>query len=176
MIVWLNGTYGAGKTTTAGLVAAKLPARIFDSEQVGYVLQGILGDLPHTDFKEWPPWRHLTVETARSILDFQGGTLVIPQTVLQREYWSELAEGFRSAGIPLRAFTLHADREVWAHRVENDEFEKDALQWRLEARATYEKALVDWMSEETIVIDTTGLAPEQVADGLVDLLRGSDEG
>ncbi|WP_228834433.1 AAA family ATPase [Nocardia abscessus] len=33
MIIWLNGTFGAGKTTTAGELTALLPgSRIFDTE------------------------------------------------------------------------------------------------------------------------------------------------
>ena len=40
MIVWLNGSFGIGKTTTANLVAeAVSDARIFDAEEVGFLLQ-----------------------------------------------------------------------------------------------------------------------------------------
>jgi adenylylsulfate kinase-like enzyme len=36
MIVWINGAFGAGKTTTAELVTELLPgAKIFDPEYVG---------------------------------------------------------------------------------------------------------------------------------------------
>ena len=38
MIVWLNGTHGAGKTTTSTLVQRLLPdSRVFDAEQVGVI-------------------------------------------------------------------------------------------------------------------------------------------
>ncbi|SEC34411.1 hypothetical protein SAMN04489727_3418 [Amycolatopsis tolypomycina] len=39
MIVWLNGTFGAGKTTTAAELARLLGARTFDTEFVGYLLR-----------------------------------------------------------------------------------------------------------------------------------------
>lgn len=40
--------------------------------------------LPATDnFRHWPPWRPLVVETARRVLDYTGGTLVIPMTVAE---------------------------------------------------------------------------------------------
>jgi adenylylsulfate kinase-like enzyme len=53
MIVWLNGTFGAGKTTTAPEVVTRLPeARIFDPEHVGFLLRQVLpeppGDFQHT--------------------------------------------------------------------------------------------------------------------------------
>ncbi|THV26228.1 AAA family ATPase [Glycomyces paridis] len=163
MIVWLNGTFGAGKTTTANLLKDALPARVFDAEQIGYLLRPIIGDVPCHDFKEWDPWRGLTVQTARQVLDFVGGTLVIPQSVLQRHYWTELMDGFAEAGIPVRAFTLHADREVFEARVEADRDEPTAVRWRLEHRDAYEAALEEWMREATTVLDTTGRTPGEVA-------------
>ncbi|MEP7025229.1 MAG: hypothetical protein ABJB47_15815 [Actinomycetota bacterium] len=39
MIIWLNGAFGAGKTTTATLLSELVPAsRVFDPETVGYML------------------------------------------------------------------------------------------------------------------------------------------
>lgn len=39
--------------------------------------------LPWTgNFQDWPPWLPLVVETARHVLDYTGGTLVMPMTVL----------------------------------------------------------------------------------------------
>jgi predicted kinase len=170
MIVWLNGTYGAGKTTTANLLKDALPARVFDSEHIGYLLRGIIGDLPHTDFKELDPWRGLTIETARQVLEYAGGTLVIPQTVLQHEYWTELTDGFTKAGIPLRAFTLHTDADTFRHRVDHDADEPTARRWRLDHRAAYETALDTWMRDATELIDTTHRTPAQVTAHITTLL------
>jgi len=40
MIIWLNGTFGVGKTTTARELAATMPdTRLFDPEMVGYLLR-----------------------------------------------------------------------------------------------------------------------------------------
>ncbi|MFC9150541.1 ATP-binding protein, partial [Streptomyces bacillaris] len=47
MIVWLNGTHGAGKTTTSALVQQLLPdSRVFDAEKVGEALMDIKPGLP----------------------------------------------------------------------------------------------------------------------------------
>jgi predicted kinase len=164
MIIWLNGTFGAGKTTTAALLEDALPARVFDAEHIGFLLRRIIGDLPHTDFKEWAPWRGLTVETARQVLDYTGGTLVIPQSVLQHQYWTELMDGFARHDLPVRAYTLHADRDAFTTRVNADTVETGALQWRLDHRDAYERALDDWMRTETTVIDTTRRTPQEVCD------------
>ncbi|GCD19039.1 hypothetical protein CTKZ_06010 [Cellulomonas algicola] len=50
MILWLNGTHGVGKTTTAALVQRLLPdARVLDAEKVGETLMDVAPGLPATD-------------------------------------------------------------------------------------------------------------------------------
>lgn len=50
MIVWLNGTHGIGKTTTAALVQQLVPdSRVFDAQKVGETLMEVHPGLPHTD-------------------------------------------------------------------------------------------------------------------------------
>ena len=164
MIVWLNGTFGAGKTTTAKALTPLLPnARIFDSEHVGYLLGHVLTTEPVADFQDWPPWRALVVATARQILDYVGGTLVIPQSVLVRDYWRDIREGLTEAGIPLHHVVLHATRDELVRRIHADTVEAGASQWRLDHLAPYEAAL-PWLKEEASLIDTTDVAPERVAE------------
>lgn len=119
MIVWLNGTHGAGKTTTARLVQQLIPeSQVFDAEKVGETLMDVYPGLPETDnFQHWPPWRPLVVETARRILEYTGGTLVIPMTVLVEEYWREISEGLASYGVPVRHVVLHADQDTLRARI-----------------------------------------------------------
>jgi hypothetical protein len=46
VIIWLNGTFGAGKTATAAKLLPLAPgARLFDPETVGYMLRANLADL-----------------------------------------------------------------------------------------------------------------------------------
>lgn len=120
MIVWLNGTHGAGKTTTSVLVQQLLPdSRVFDAEKVGETLMDITPVLSRTDnFQHWPPWRSLVVETARQVLDYTGGTLVMPMTVLVEPYWREISSSLARHAIPLRHFVLHADQETLRGRIE----------------------------------------------------------
>lgn len=75
VIVWLNGTHGAGQTTTGALVQQLIPqSRVFDAEKVGETLMDISPGLPRTDnFQHWPPWRAVVVETAYRVLDYVGG-------------------------------------------------------------------------------------------------------
>lgn len=164
MIIWLNGTFGAGKTTTAKQLATLVPqARVFDSEYVGYMLRHVLESVPVTDFQDWRPWRALVVETASQVLDYVGGVLVIPQSVLVEQYWTEIRTGLAKAGIPVRHFVLHAEQDTLIHRIGTDTVETGARQWRLDHLAAYQEAR-PWLNREADVIDTTGIPPRQVAN------------
>ncbi|HEV2256154.1 MAG TPA: hypothetical protein VGS06_23645 [Streptosporangiaceae bacterium] len=60
MIIWLNGTFGCGKTSTAAELHLLVPSsRVFDPETVGYMLRPNLADHPISDFQHWPPRRPL---------------------------------------------------------------------------------------------------------------------
>jgi hypothetical protein len=174
MIVWLNGTFGAGKTTTGKELAELLPdSRLFDAEQVGSMLGHVSGLPPVRDFQDWAPWRPLVVETAARLLDYVGGTLITVQTVLVREYWTEISAGLAERGIPVRHFVLHADRDTLTARISGDTKSESANagQWRLEHLPVYERAL-PWLREEGQVIDTTELAPERVARAVAAAVGG----
>lgn len=123
MIVWLNGTHGSGKTTTSHLLQQMLPgSRVFDAEKVGETLMDISPGLPATDnFQHWPPWRPLVVETARRVLDYTGGTLIMPMTVLIEPYWREISDGLAQHEITVHHFVLHTDEETLRVRIQNDE-------------------------------------------------------
>jgi hypothetical protein len=163
VITWLNGAFGVGKTTTSKELAATLPdARIFDSEMVGYMLRAVLKSDVVRDFKELRPWRYLVVETAVQILDYVGGTLVIPQSVHVEQYWDELQSGLHKAGILVYHFVLHADQETLVQRIKTDTVETGALQWRLDHLADYQQAL-PWLSRKAQLIDTNKRTPTEVA-------------
>ncbi|GAA3864046.1 GrpB family protein [Streptomyces sedi] len=175
MIIWLNGTFGAGKTTTAHEVVERLPgARIFDSEMVGHLLSRVLDPTTVTDFQQWRAWRALTVDTARRLLDeIDGGALVIPQTVLVEEYWKELRTGFAEFGIPVRAFLLHADRETLVERVHaatGPESQEETVAWRLRHLDVYEAAS-GWLPQAFTEIDTVDATPGEVAERVLSFVR-----
>jgi hypothetical protein len=116
MIVWLNGAHGVGKSTNSVLVQQAIPdSRILDAEKVGEVLMDVKPALPATDnFQHWPPWRPFVVETALRLIEYTGGTLIMPMTVLVEDYWREISSGFDEYGIPIRHFVLHADALCWS--------------------------------------------------------------
>ena len=57
MIVWIDGTHGAGKTSTSALVQQLIPnSRVFDAEKVGETLMDVKPGPPATDNSQhWSP-------------------------------------------------------------------------------------------------------------------------
>ncbi|WP_406460972.1 ATP-binding protein [Streptomyces sp. NBC_00111] len=164
MIVWLNGTHGAGKTTTSPLVQQLIPdSRVFDAEKVGETLMDIRPGLPDTDnFQHWPPWRTLVVETACQVLDYTGGVLVMPMTVLVEQYWREISSGLARHDIPVRHFVLHADQDTLLGRIEGDTVLGPSA-FRLAYLEPYAEAARTWLHNEAEVVDTTHLTPAEAA-------------
>jgi len=73
----------------------------------------------------------LVVAAAVQILDYVGGVLIRPQSVLVHQYWGEIRSGFESAGVTLRHFILHAGRDELraAHRKRQREAELARGAW-----------------------------------------------
>ncbi|MEV6221948.1 ATP-binding protein [Nocardia fluminea] len=173
MIVWLNGTHGAGKTTIGALVQKLIPdSRVFDAEKVGETLMDVTPGLPATNnFQHWPPWRPLVVETARHILEYTGGTLVMPMTVLFEQYWREISTGLAGHAIPVRHFVLHADQETLRGRIEGDTV-LGPSSFRLQYLEPYAEAARTWLHSAAEVVDTTDLTPGEAARRIADAVVG----
>jgi shikimate kinase len=165
VIIWLNGTFGAGKTTTARQLAGRLAnARHFDPEQVGYLLMRTLEDHEFRDFQDLPPWRELVPVVTEKIARFTGQHLIAVQTVLREDYWDELTEGFANNQLDIFHVLLHVDSDVLVERIKADEVGSGALHWRLDHIRDYEKAR-PWMeSAADLAIDATHLPVAEVAE------------
>ncbi len=176
MIIWINGTHGAGKTTTSALVRQLIPdSRVFDAEKVGETLMDITPGLPETDnFQHWPPWRQLVVETARRVLEYTGGALVMPMTVLVEQYWREISAGLERRAIPVRHFVLHADEETLRGRIAGEHPVPSAF--RLAHLEPYAEAARTWLHAEAEVVDTTHLTAAQAALRIAEAVKTGSPG
>lgn len=119
VIVWINGPFGVGKSTVAGLLTERWPsATVFDPEYLGFLLRtwyppGAVVE----DFQDLTVWRRMTLETAAGLLRDFGRPLVIPMTLLNPDYFEEIVGGLRTQGVEVRHFTLVAGREEVLRRV-----------------------------------------------------------
>lgn len=175
MIIWLNGTHGVGKTTTADLLQPMVPdSRVLDAEKVGATLMDITPGLPATDnFQHWAPWRPLVVDTARRVLDYVGGCLIMPMTILVEEYWREIEVGLAQHGIAVRHFVLHADEPELRQRINNDSVMGPST-FRHHYVQPYLDAADGWLHEHAIVVDTAGRSPVVVAQTIAGQLASGN--
>ena len=170
MIVWLNGAFGCGKTTTAAGLRSLIPSsRLFDPETVGSMLRPNLADHPVSDFQHWPPWRPLVVATATELAHFTGQHLIAPQTILTRAYLEQIFAGLREAGLRVFHVVLDADEDILCQRIQDS---PEAQAWRLAHLAEY-RASRSWMIPAAdLVVDTGHQIPSAAAHQIADALPG----
>lgn len=164
MLVWLNGSFGVGKSTTARLmVEGNTRWRAFDPEWVGYMVRASLSDQSFGgDFQHLRSWRRLVPVVAAEVAAHTGQGLVAVQTVLRQSYWNELEDGARRQGFQLFHVVLDADPGVLRRRIETAD-DQTARQWRLDHVDMY-MAARDWLlAAADLVIDTTATPAYDVA-------------
>ena len=122
MIIWINGRFGAGKTTLAEELHRRLPdAIVYDPEEVGLMLRKWTP--PDGDFQHLPSWRELVVATGSVTAAATTRTrFIVPMSLIRDAYREEILGGLEDAGETV----LHVFLEV----------EAGALREHLDARWT----------------------------------------
>jgi AAA domain-containing protein len=117
MIIWINGAFGAGRTTLAEELSRRLPeAVLFDPEYVGYILQRWV-PVPTGDFQDLPSWRELVIATALSLRKHHAATLIVPMTLINDDYLAEILGGLRAQGEEILHVFLDLDPAVLRQRI-----------------------------------------------------------
>ncbi len=116
MIIWINGGFGAGKTTLAQELHRRLPdAVVYDPEDVGLMLWKQLP--PDGDFQHLPSWRELVVATALSLRRHHADTLIVPMSLIRDAYRAEILGGLADAGEEVLHVFLEANADVLRERL-----------------------------------------------------------
>nr|WP_134005449.1 NUDIX domain-containing protein [Streptomyces sp. 846.5] len=174
MIVWVNGTFGAGKTSTARELQELLPdSTVFDPESAAEYLRLVLGEealASASDFQDLPAWRSLVPDVAAAMLAQQPGVLIVPMTLLRQDYRDEIFGALAARRIPVHHLLLHAEETILRKRIEGDQVERQARQWRLDDIEDYRQARV-WLEQDAVTVDTTELTPRQAAERIEELVR-----
>lgn len=167
MMVFLNGPFGIGKTTTARLLVERIPhARLYDPELVGAFLRAILGKLERvSDYQDFRLWPRLTVEVARLLRVTSRRSLVIPMTIARRDRFDFITSRLRRLDPDLLCVRLTAPREVLMQRISGS---SEGQQWRLDH--VDEGMALSRDPELGREIRTEGRTPSEVADELVAIL------
>ncbi len=119
MIVWINGAFGAGKTSVAYELSRRLPgSHVYDPEQVGYFIRkNAPKELSKGDFQDIPVWREMNYQMLRLLTDTHPGDLIVPMTLVHPDYFDEIVSRLRRDGAQLRHFILEAGKETLLRRL-----------------------------------------------------------
>jgi hypothetical protein len=114
MMVFINGPFGIGKTTTARLLIQEIPStRLYDPEHVGAFLRATVGKIEHvSDYQDHRLWPRLTVEVARLLRVTSWRPLVIPMSIARRDRFNFITSRLRGIDPDLLCVRLTASREV----------------------------------------------------------------
>ena len=173
MIIWLNGGFGSGKTTLTEELHRRLPdAIIFDPEDVGYVLTQAVR-APTGDFQDLPSWRHLVVEHALTLRKFHTATLIVPMTLVNRQYFDEIIGTLREAGENVTHVFLDVPADVLESRIKaqvlcpgDPDRDERARQWRLKNIGRCVAAAKE-QPEHTVMLRSDRMDPSQLADAVL---------
>ncbi|MGX1972972.1 NUDIX domain-containing protein [Streptomyces kronopolitis] len=181
MIVWLNGTFGAGKTTAAQELLDLLPgSTLYDPELLGSGLRLMLPAKRFegiSDYQDLPAWRRMVVDTAAALLTEVPGPLITPMTLLRQEYRDEIFGALAARRIPVRHVLVHAEETILRERIaEREKASEDARaaastrRWSLAHLGPYADAL-PWLRGDAHVVDTGRLTPRQTAEQVAEAIR-----
>jgi hypothetical protein len=108
VLIWLNGPFGIGKTSTAEALIRRLPGAIlFDPEPVGLMFRDMYRSVePVDDFQDLQAWRAAVPALVRVLRQSNAATLVMPMTVWRRDYFTEILTALRDADDDVRCFRV----------------------------------------------------------------------
>ncbi|GAA2250935.1 ATP/GTP-binding protein [Streptomyces ruber] len=185
MIVWINGAFGAGKSTTARELIDLIPnSTLFDPEVIGGALTHLLPAKRLAevgDYQDLPSWRRLVVDTAAAMLAEVGGTLVVPMTLLRQDYRDEIFGGLAARRIPVRHVLLAPAETILRERIARREIPPDlpdgemrVRQWSYDHIEPYHAALASWLTADAHVVDTSFHTPYETASRVAEAVRTGD--
>jgi len=119
VILFLNGPFGIGKTTTARLLVERLPgAVLYDPELVGTFLRALVEPVEQReDFQDLALWPRLVVDMARLLRETYGRSLVVPMALWHHDYFATITAGLQGVDQDLVCVRLTATEDTLRGRI-----------------------------------------------------------
>jgi len=174
MILWLNGAFGAGKSSVAEALRMRInPSFLYDPEQVGYFLwDNFPEELKRKgDFQHMAIWREMNYKILKHLDGNYAGTVIVPMALYVRRYYDEIIGALISGGVDVRHFILTAPKEVILERLA--ERGEPADGW---AAAHIDRCLRAFETEiPGVKIDTGDKSADEAVEAILNLSGQSPE-
>ncbi|PAU98844.1 AAA family ATPase [Paracoccus salipaludis] len=179
MILWLNGPFGAGKTTLADRLRLRKPDLLmFDPEEIGFVVKATVPSAASGDYQDLPLWRALTIAALAELRRYYPQDIVVPMTVVRPDYLDELLGGARRIDDELLHVFLDLDADLLRDRIDRQVMHPDPArnreirQWRL---VQMERCLSarERLPDGTLVLDSGDHDPDALATIVLDRMNAA---
>lgn len=120
MIIWLNGAWGSGKTTTATELYKRLPgSMIYDPEEVGFFINKVLPkELHQSDFQDFKEWREINVQLLKKLANDFDGEIIVPMTLINPLYVEEIIGELSQSNVEIYHFILETTPQTLNQRLD----------------------------------------------------------
>jgi 2-phosphoglycerate kinase len=167
-IIWINGAFGSGKTTTAFEINRRLTnSFVYDPENIGYFLRRNMPKeiLERNDFQNEILWRTFNYEIIKNIASKYNGIIIIPMTIYNQKYYDEIIGKLIESEIVVEHYILGATKETILKRL------KKRLGNAVWAKNKIENCINGFEElkrrKETIYIDTNNKKINEVIEKIV---------
>lgn len=119
MIVWINGSFGSGKTSVAIKLNEMIEnSHLYDPEEAGFYLRSNLPKKVVTsDFQDMPLWRQVNYQVLLETAKDYDGILIVPMTLVNLQYFDEIVGKLKSSRVDIRHYFLKASPETLVKRL-----------------------------------------------------------
>ncbi|HCM88827.1 AAA family ATPase [Vagococcus sp.] len=119
MIIWINGAYGAGKTTIAEELNKKIKGSfLYDPENIGdFLRHNLPPSIQKDDFQDYVEWRVWNIHVLNKIHNEFSGDIIVPMTLYKDTAFNGMIGELRRRNISLCHFQLEVSRDTIIKRL-----------------------------------------------------------
>lgn len=162
MIIWINGAFGSGKTTTSYELERRIPnSFVYDPENIGFFIRkNVPKPMWKDDFQDHSLWREFNHSMLRTIESEYSGIIIVPMTIVNRQYFDEIITKLKADGVVIHHFTLMATQETLLKRLKSRGDHKNSWPAKQIDRC------ITALSEDIFAkhIHTDNLTPDEILD------------
>lgn len=165
MIIWINGAYGAGKTTIAEILNKKIAGSfLYDQENLGdFFRHNLPKSIQNMDFQYYSEWIEWNFHIIEKIYMEYDGDIIITMTIYEEPTYDLLINRLKNFELSFLHVQLEVDKTEVIARVQ--ERNEELIQW---AESKLNQIITNFKKipiEDKI--STVSILPKEVAELII---------